>query len=514
MMQLNQDYKKNHSYLALILITLFGTFHWIFLLNYGGPNYDAQDWAFFHQWFDVLAQSLRQGKLPYHASFYQSEALLQSLGIPEPYIWGVRYFARPHTFFSPHQFLLAFLSLGQFITIHVLLVYWIAMAGLIFWIREFKLSIVPTVIITMFVSFNGFIVGHICSGNLVDLSYWLAPILFYLIYRWFIKDKESHYNNLKRATELGIFLSFCIYIGSIHVVFHFLLILGLCTLFSIRKSLYILWSGFIVLFSNFQFIYLNKNYGTYLLQDKLRPVFSGIGIPYGKTGIGLVEPKNRWEQIVNIIKHIWESLTFPFNFTYDGSWEVSVYFGKFGFLLIVSGSLYFIIKNYNKLVPFIIKNNKIIFPFIILFILCIRNAMAFFFNNFQKIIPISAIDQLPSRMFYYIVLSVCLFSTIQYENILNKFKDKRVIYSLFGLILLATFVELLIHSYGWRVIAFEDWSVSQESDQRIFEGKIYHFPEDIKYIQSVKVLSISCYLFFAGIIFYYYKRYFKNSTKA
>ena len=142
---------------------------WVFFLNGGDIPFDFHDWAEVNAPRLAFVQdALRKGVFPLHMP--DASALR---GVTD------RYFSLPDVFFTPQLFLMKWLSVGEFVLAHILILYAAGYIGLVRLSRRLKLS--PAAFAVLFLIYNGN--GHLLSHVAVGHATWGGTLLLRMLIR-------------------------------------------------------------------------------------------------------------------------------------------------------------------------------------------------------------------------------------------------------------------------------------------------------------------------------------------
>lgn len=212
------------SYLIIFVLTfLAGYLGWIWFLNRGEIPFDFHDWAEVNApRLAFIQDAVRSGQFPLHMP--DASALR---GVTD------RYFALPDVLWTPQLILLKWLSVGEFVLVHFLILYAIGFVGLVRLARRFKLS--PDLFIVLFLifTFNGHMLAHISVGHVTWGGTFLFPWFILWVYELYDLERVPWSWSLKVAALLfAVFLQ-----GSFHQFVWALifLILAVPTLWASRR---------------------------------------------------------------------------------------------------------------------------------------------------------------------------------------------------------------------------------------------------------------------------------------
>src|SRR3989338_9934127 len=103
-----------------IVLRLLGCFFWWWFLMYGGQMpYLNIEWPITYQRFALTKLALVQGKIPFYAALFQHELQSGTFELK----CGEYFLADVNLFLSPHLILLYWLSVPNFIFVHLLFLY-------------------------------------------------------------------------------------------------------------------------------------------------------------------------------------------------------------------------------------------------------------------------------------------------------------------------------------------------------------------------------------------------------
>ena len=175
---------------------------WVFFLNGGDIPFDFHDWAEVNAPRLAFVQdALRKGVFPLHMP--DASALR---GVTD------RYFSLPDVFFTPQLFLMKWLSVGEFVLAHFLILYAAGYIGLVRLSRRLKLS--PAAFAVLFLIYNGN--GHLLSHVAVGHATWGGTLLFSWFMLWVYELYEEGEPPRGWPLKMGVLL-FAIFLqGSFH----------------------------------------------------------------------------------------------------------------------------------------------------------------------------------------------------------------------------------------------------------------------------------------------------------
>lgn len=432
---------------VIIFMYILGLIHWVLFMRWGNPSYETFDWVCIHQWLDVFRQAFLQHKIPYHASYYLEEYVTGT------YLWGNRFFATPYLIASPQVLLLSLMEVKSFMLVQLLFIYSIGFLGICLWIKKLDLSPSASCFLLAAGCFNGSIVSRIGVGLVQLTGYMLLPLYFWFLYQFIEHAHADRRIKTIVAIQYALFLFFVLLQGSNHNFMQMVVVGLIVMLFYPPTWLYYVGSLILTAVLCSYLIWPNFFYGTYFRQTD-RDLFCGYGIQSGASGIHLVNATGLFAKAcaapVNIVHHIWQSLTFPYTAAFDATWAFNLYIGYLGVLIVVLGCVAAFLKFRSSIWIKIKKEYLFVFPAFVVAILAIHCIARYLFSFFQKIIPLPAIDRLPSRLMLYPFTLILIFTSLGWDDLFKKFSVN--IRSLIkGIVLFVFIIFLLVHSYGWSV---------------------------------------------------------------
>lgn len=181
---------------------LLGCALWVYFLNGGAIPFD------FHDWAEVNAPRLA----------FVKDAVMKNvfpLHMPDASaLRGVtdRYFSLPDVFLTPQLLLLKWLSVGQFVLAHFLILYAIGFAGLLRLARKFRLSQAGFALLFLVYNLNGHLLAHVAVGHVT----WGGNLLFSWFILWVYELYETETFSWRWPVKMAALL-FAIFLqGSFH----------------------------------------------------------------------------------------------------------------------------------------------------------------------------------------------------------------------------------------------------------------------------------------------------------
>lgn len=181
---------------------LLGCALWFYFLNGGDIPFD------FHDWAEVNAPRL---------AFVKDAAMKNVFPLHMPdasALRGVsdRYFSLPDVFFTPQLILLKWLSVGQFVLAHFLILYAVGFIGLLRIARKFDLSQAGFAFLFLIYNFNGHLLSHVAVGHVT----WGGNLLFSWFILWVYELYEAEPFSWRWPVKMAALL-FAIFLqGSFH----------------------------------------------------------------------------------------------------------------------------------------------------------------------------------------------------------------------------------------------------------------------------------------------------------
>jgi hypothetical protein len=273
----------------------------------------------------------------------------------------------------------------------------------------------------------------------------------------------------------------------------------------------ILWYVLSLLFSFILmsfYIFPTAIFSNYMAQ---RIIFSGYGVKmgYGDTLLYPLEMANSIFQkslyhFGNIFYQIWRALTVPFTAVNDGSWEISLFIGKFGLILVLLCCVALFLRHKDKIE---FGNYRFIFAAGIVALLSISVVEGRLVSLFEMIthITIPKVDRLPSRLMIYPFSLILLLAAMGFDDLFAKIPEKYRLFFKWGSLLILFFI-LMDHSYGWSVAQTESHYVRPHDEIRhLFKTVILDIEGDDYYKKVVNIsYMVSFFTFLIIVSAYFY----------
>jgi hypothetical protein len=171
---------------------------------YNGGDFKVEaDWGKEFDYYGLLRGWLGGGPPPYHVSLPE---------LAEPYQETDRFLGLPETNLSPQVLLLPYVATGRFLLLNTVLLYTLGFAGCLLICRRYRLGVVPSALLLIVFSFNGFITAHLSAGHSMFNGYFLLS--FVCLYVLELLEGGSDRTALKLAAVLFVMMLQ----GSFHIV--------------------------------------------------------------------------------------------------------------------------------------------------------------------------------------------------------------------------------------------------------------------------------------------------------
>ncbi len=384
-------------------------------------SYDAS--LYFHDWTDVtlprltfLKDAVSTGQLPLHSG---TPLFLGN-------IRSTRYLAIPDAMFSPQIMLLKWLSVYQFIPIHVILMYAIGFLGLLVLQRKFKLSLLTFSIVTALYFFNGNILAHLSVGHLTFASYflfsWFALLIFNLL------NGECGW---KWVAQMAGLLFFMLLQGGYHQVVW-------CLIFM----------GFLAIFAPSKFWDLTKAAATAVLLGAVRllPEISLLA-SFNTTFLGGYS--NVWSIWTNLVAIVQPGTSILIENTQKkiGLWEMTLFIGVVGavFMLYFGMVRPFLRKNTGAA-----QNHKPVIASILGIVLL---SMHHIYRFLQMLLPLPLFlsERVASRMISVAFVFILILAAIEFQIWLNSRTERGFSLGLILIIIAIGLNDLYQNYLTWKV---------------------------------------------------------------
>ena len=391
-------------WLWFVILYLVGAAVWGFFLNWGNIEFDLHDWTQEGPRLFFLRKALLEGRFPLHIS--------------SPLFEGTRFLSIPDTLFSPQILLLKNLEPGTFVLVNLLLLYTLGVVGIALLAARRRWS--PLVVTTVFflVNFNGQIVAQLAVGHTMWVTAFLLPYFVLLIFE-LLEEGGSWWWVLKLSVLLlGFFLQ-----GGFHFVtwsLLFLLILAL-TVPRYRKQ-----------------VLVGVGFSLLLCMPRILPTAVEMADVRRQFISGYYSVLDMLEALV--------SLKFPYQALSEkyislGWWEVDIYIGLVGFLLLLFG-LWRVWKDLSS------RHRQLLLP---LFLYSLLSLGKLYQPVTMLPIPLFNAERVSTRFLLLTLMFLILISADQLEKFLRKYKPGiGGKLSASGLVVILIH-DLLQHARLWRV---------------------------------------------------------------
>lgn len=478
---------------------------WCAFISWGSPDYRAFDWYAFHQQLDVIRLAFKEGRVPYHASFFLEE--FES----GKYWWGQRYLANVYLVTTPDVVLLPLLGTKAFLVAHMAVMFAAAYGFLARWVRDLNLTALSAAALIGLVFFNGALAGRMGVGHLQLTGYFFIPAFLYVVWKLVTEPRSGWPHGLKRGLELGCLLSFLLLQGSLHVVHQMVIACLLLALVFARKAVWLA-SGLasFALLSTW-FILPNVLYGSYSpfadveKPAYLRAVFCGYGRQSGGVPAFVFDESGPLGPVmrgVNAAYHLGSSFVVPLNAGVDASWEYSLFVGWPGALILLIGLWGACLRWSEAGAP-----TRVWAWVSAAGVLCVYAIDCFgarAYSAFQQMVfPLPATDRLPSRMMLYPFFGAVLLGAwgldrfVRADRFVQSWRRPAA-----WIAIVAMLVVLLWHFHGWFVIETQGLKPPDQYSPE-FLTKIYDVAGDDGYKRTVLWSYGASAAFFAAWVVLY-----------
>lgn len=377
-------------------------------------KYDAHDWVKDHKIQNIVAQSLREFKMPY---------IVKNISgfFPIP---NENFLSVPMVSFSPQSLLLYFVDSEVYTLINLILLYSIGFVGCLLIRNYYNLSIIPFIFLYLIFNFNGYVVEKYSAYGSSQMGYYFFPYIFYFLLR--LSEEKNNQKRFFWSILLGLFLSLVLIQGSFHYWAELLTFVVFWSVanYKLWKASFLIYvthfsTGFCRLLTSFYTYKFSKNPHTY----------------EWKQGY------NNLEIFISSLVSTKDQLT-PEVFS---SWETSLYISIIGLFLIIYFSLWaHVIKApWRKFTGW----KYFVLPCLLITIISFRQFKYYIVPEF---IPMLNIESLFHRYIIFSLLLLTIIATINFQGFIEHYKNiKRINIVLIGAIIsLALF--LFNHSRLWR----------------------------------------------------------------
>lgn len=395
--------------ILILILYLFGVVLWIRFLDFGKIPKNRLDWGdITFPRLAVIQQAIQKGEIPLYVS--EEEGLK---GVTNLFL------SVPDQILSPDIILLQFLSIENFIVVHLLLFYSLGFWGLILFKKKHMISFVAFIPLFLLFNFNGHIVSHLAVGHLTWASYFLFSFYFLLIFE--ILDGQSL--GWKWIGKLSILQFFIFLSGGYHQFVWVLFLLGI--LFLINKN------NRLVIFGSMIFSILINSFR--ILPAALLSKDLDIGFM-----AGFPTSDKMLEGLVKMLTPL--DAYFPQLQKVDVLvWEQNFYLGLVGFVFMILFGIVLMRGNRNF--------ELFIVPSLMLVLLSTGNIYKILFDTG---IPLLSGERISTRFLIMAILYFLFFGTIQFQKYLHYLDDgfKKIVL-IIGILLSAN--DLSQHLAHWSI---------------------------------------------------------------
>ena len=200
-------------------VYFLGIFLWGYFLGWRLVPFDYSDWVNINlPRLDVIRDALYYGQLPLHSKY-----IISLHGID-------RFFALPDVITTPQMVLLRFVSLQTYILFDVFFFFSLGFAGLLWFRRHYKLSLIAFSLLVGLFSFNGHILVHYAVGHITWAGYFLFPAFFALMIKFVEEPPDWRW-----VAKVSFLMFYMVLAGSEHHFLWLLMFMGVLSVVEFRK---------------------------------------------------------------------------------------------------------------------------------------------------------------------------------------------------------------------------------------------------------------------------------------
>lgn len=450
---------------VLVIAGLYaaGLVHWGLFFNFGNFSFRAFDWPKERMYFTLLADALREGRVPYHirVSADYAREFPQFLNYPEEADASAprtcRFLAMPETVVSPQILLAPLLEPGRFVLVHFLLLYSLGFLGSLALARRYGWSLLPFAAFFTLFNFNGYITAHLGVGHSMWGGYFLLPFFALFTLQW-IEDGDAP------GPRLGLaFTSFAMLLqGSLHVVVWCWLFVGLIALFNPR-----LWKGGVLVLG------LSGLLSAYRLIPTAIGFWGFDRLPFSG---GYPTLTDLLEALI-VIKDPAANYVVPALVGSTYWWEFDVYVGLVALVVLLYFGIYRRFDSAPDLRRFAYA--ELDFPLLVVFLF----SLSFFYWPLF-LVPLLNSERVTSRIVIIPLIMLLVIACSRMERVLRRGKVGFKATVLFTAAVAETFGSLMVHSRGW-------WVGSVEENKQLMERATWHQLETATIISSPDPLYVA-----------------------
>jgi len=515
---------SKNKIIVYVVCIMISVIHWLIFSRYGNISWKTFDWLGSFPSFDILKQSFNLSKIPFHSTGYGSLIshikLSDIAQIDDALPYGVRNFSNGFTFVSPQIFLLSFLSVEDFITFNFIFYNMVGIYGIYKLSEEFNLSIFSIIFLFIVLNFNGAVVSRMGIGNMYYCNaYMYIPLYLWLLYKFIQIRNNSWLVNSKYAILFSLLIFFTKLNANGQNTYQFLFVGLLVVLFYPKKILWYFLSLILSFLLMSFYIVPTAMFSRYMNHDRI--IFGGYGFQSGGERPPLIDHNSASNFLekglyhgINIVNHLWESLTVSYTAAYESSWEYGLYLGEFGSVIVLLSVAGLMFKNKKE---FSIKKHRYLIPALIIALLSVSIFKRELINILELITSITTpkVDRFPSRLMIYPFSLALIFAAIGFDGLFTKIPEKLRSY-VKCVVLLILFIILMQHSYGWSLAQTESHYILPPYEVRhLFNTVILDIEGDDYYKKVVNISYLVSFLSFLAIVsgYFHLRRKIDYSSK-
>lgn len=409
-----KDLEKKHrlaTWVWIFLMYLTGLLLWGMLFDWRQTSLNFHDWEEINlPRMQVIKDALQTTTFPLHVVDRRPLHHLTD-----------RFLALPDVITTPQMLLLLFVDVDTFALIDLVIQYTLATAGLIYFRKKYRLSLVTYAILFFMFNFNGYIQAHYVVGHITWAGYFLFPWFFILVFEF--TEKQPDWRWVAKIAFLSFYIILC---GSQHHFLWMMLFLSFLGLASWDK---IRWIFAAILASGF------------LSAIRLLPPVLIIGDVQQRVAFrpqaGYMGVTDWLLALTNIRQPDTIRPALPLQLGY---WEFDYFVGIAGAIFLLLFGLIFWLRDQQQNKRFA----KLFLPFFITFLL----STGFLYGDSLYHLPIFGSERVISRMVSIPTTLLILIAAIYFDEWLTTGSTAKWI-AIAGLILLLN--ELTIHARLWNV---------------------------------------------------------------
>ncbi len=394
---------------AHILLFSAGALHWLIFLNFGDIPLDLEDWAQERYFYSIFKQALMTGTFPLH--------------VAHSFLGKIRFMAIPLTVLAPHIVLLRWLTISQFILVHVLIFYGLGYWGGVVFMRRYGLSWRGFLLFFILFNFNGYVTSHQAVGHTVWCSgYFLLPWFFLLILEWVRKGPSISVALALALTIFAISLP-----GSFHICTWCMIFLALL---AARKSG---WSEYAVLVAVAS---------AFLVAYRLLPGWIAFRTFYHGSPVGYPSLPDMLAALVSL-----RSAEYPVLNSMRW-WEYDMYVGPLGFLALAAlGAAPFFMGGFRKGPGADLA--RLDLPLAGMVLLSYGEVYYWILGG----LPVLGLERAVTRLLIVPLVLLVMLAALRFDHLANKARRWAYFPVLTSVALAVLAGGLLRHSWTWRVAA-------------------------------------------------------------